>query len=69
MAEYKKSMVIEPPDPPNNLGYANCWEKTPEVVINCIESKHAREVKTVGPCVTKYICRLCRYVYCIDSGD
>jgi rubrerythrin len=62
-------MIVEPPDPPNNLGYANSWEKTPEIVIHCKEKNHAREIKTVASCVTQYICRECGYVYKVDSGD
>lgn len=69
MSKYKKVMVIEPADPPNNLGYANNWKKTPDVVIHCIEQNHTREIKTATSLVTQYICRKCGYVYKVDRGD
>lgn len=53
-----------------DLGYANGWEETPEIVKNCphpIESPYYY-VKTVGNCLTEYGCTECGYKYLVDSS-
>lgn len=54
----------------HDLGYANGWQNgTPEIVRQCREKFHNREVTTVGKCLTQYKCEQCGYVYLIDSSD
>jgi hypothetical protein len=58
---------------PVNLGWANSWEDTPEIVKKCREAKHTRSDVDVGPRnrglehVVK--CTTCNYVYRYDSSD
>ena len=52
-----------------NLGYANGWEKTPEIVKECQGKKHnPPHHKTTMRCVTRVGCEICGYYYHIDSG-
>lgn len=52
-----------------DLGYANGWTETPEIVKKCRENEHVTKKKIIGNCVTQYYCHLCLYTYKIDSGD
>ena len=56
-----------------DLGWANNWRETPEIVKKCRALKHSRTDKDVGPphrglehVVT---CEICGYVYRYDSSD
>ena len=52
-----------------DLGYANGWDKTPEIIKECEQKGHREEVRNVGRCLTEYSCAICGYKYTIDSGD
>ena len=54
-----------------DLGYANGWKETPEIVKNC--RPHPTQhpgyyVKLVGNCLTEYGCTECGYKYLVDSS-
>jgi hypothetical protein len=51
------------------LGYANGWKETPDIVKKCEAKNHKLESKKVGRGVTEYICHKCKYVYFVDSTD
>ncbi len=51
-----------------NLGYANGWGKTPEIVEKCSGKKHVVKSEKAGRCQTKYTCIECGYTYKIDSS-
>jgi hypothetical protein len=59
--------------PMQNLGWANSWSETPDIVKKCQENKHSVSDVDVGPPnrgiehVVK--CVICRYVYRYDSSD
>lgn len=58
---------------PTNLGYANGWSETPEVVKACRQKQHGksgymRETR-LGNCLTQYECGECNYYYRVDSSD
>jgi hypothetical protein len=52
-----------------DLGYANGWGETPEIVKKCWEQDHEREGGNIGRCLSETICRICGYKYKIDSSD
>jgi len=57
-----------------NLGWANNWKETPEVVLKCREQEHPEKGLTEGQadhvrCVSTSTCRLCGYTYKVDSSD
>lgn len=49
-----------------NLGTANLWNKTPEVVKNCTHEKHEQKL---GHCYHQIMCTKCNYTYNINSQD
>ena len=49
-----------------NLGYANGWRKTPDIVNNC---NHEKSYEDVGRCLSKTTCHICKWFYKVDSGD
>ena len=51
-----------------DLGYANRWKETPEIVTKCVEQGHIRFGKTVGKCLHEYRCGACHYKYLVDSS-
>jgi hypothetical protein len=48
-----------------DLGVANGWKETPEVVTNC---DHPKEGRVVGNCFVETWCKICGYVYRVDSS-
>ena len=52
-----------------DLGYANGWGETKEIVDICESLKHKKEIIRIGQCLTQYICRECGYSYKVDSTD
>jgi len=52
-----------------DLGYANGWKGTPEIVQKCSDLGHQQYSKTVGKCLTEYGCEECGYKYLVDSSD
>ncbi len=50
-----------------DLGYANGWKETPEIVKECRE-KHKQRSRTIGNCLHEYYCDKCGYVYKVDSS-
>lgn len=54
---------------PIDLGRANSWIETPEIVKRCLSKKHSPKLTGVGKCLTKVECLFCNYVYIIDSSD
>jgi len=56
-----------------DLGWANGWEQTPELVIECSRKKHPVTSKDIGPPFrgmhNVVTCTICRYVYYTDSSD
>jgi len=57
------------PDHLEHLGYANGWDKTPEIVHECREKGHLGYAGNVGRCLTEYGCEVCGYKYLVDSSD
>lgn len=49
-----------------DLGFANGWKNTPEIVRNCT---HGQYREAVGSCLTEYGCEVCGYKYLVDSSD
>ena len=56
-----------------DLGMANGWRETPEIVLKCKELKHDTTDKDHGPpnrgLDHRVRCRKCNYVYGYDSSD
>jgi len=60
-----------------DLGYANGWRETPEIVEKCGAThdrgdqgeKHRFYSKNVGRCLNEYGCLTCGYKYLVDSSD
>jgi len=51
-----------------DLGYANGWRGTPEIVQKCDEAGHKTDSpKSYQRCVTIVECPICRYRFKIDS--
>lgn len=50
-----------------NLGYANGWKETPELVANC-DHNPRYEKDYAFSCVTHVTCDECGYTYKIDSS-
>jgi hypothetical protein len=51
-----------------DLGYANGWQKTPEIVEHCQKKDHVVEGEVVGNCLVERWCPICDYYYRIDSS-
>lgn len=51
-----------------DLGWANGWTSTPQVVKKCHEQKHDIKTKTQGGVTTTY-CPIDNYMYKTDSSD
>ena len=51
-----------------NLGYANGWKDTPEIVKKCEEMGHKQYHRVVGNCDHEYGCVECGYSYSVDSS-
>jgi hypothetical protein len=49
-----------------DLGFANGWSTTPEIVKNC---PHKVENVTVGRALVKSTCTVCNYHFLSDSSD
>jgi hypothetical protein len=52
-----------------NLGYANEWKKTPDIVEKCEKLKHKVFAIKKGRGLTEYSCDKCKYRYMVDSTD
>jgi hypothetical protein len=50
------------------LGYANGWKETPEIVKKCAELGHKQYHLVVGNCDHEYGCVECGYSYSVDSS-
>jgi hypothetical protein len=50
------------------LGYANGWKDTPEIVKKCAELGHKQYHLVVGNCDHEYGCVECGYSYLVDSS-
>ena len=51
-----------------DLGYANSWSKTPDIVKACEARGHIPEEISRGRCLTEYRCEACGYKYLVDSS-
>ena len=49
-----------------DLGWANGWAETPEIVKNCT---HQQTEVNLGSCVHQVTCVECGFTYKYDSGD
>lgn len=49
-----------------DLGYANSWKETPEIVERC---KCVGWIRNIGRCLNEYGCSICGYKYIVDSSD
>lgn len=49
-----------------DLGWANGWGETPEVVRTC---QHPKVDVAIGSCLHQVTCPECRFTYRYDSGD
>ncbi len=52
-----------------DLGYANGWKDTPDIVKKCHEMGHIQNGRNVGRCLHEYGCGACKYKYLVDSSD
>lgn len=52
-----------------DLGYANGWIETPEIVKKCNQLGHRGYSINRGKCLNEYGCERCGYKYLIDSSD
>ena len=52
-----------------DLGWANGWGETPEVVKKCREAGHSPVEIGLGSCVHQVTCDKCKITYRYDSGD
>jgi hypothetical protein len=53
-----------------NLGTANSWKETPQIVTDCQERNHERIYTTNGGRgITVITCTVCGYTYKVDSTD
>lgn len=57
-----------------DLGWANGWGKTPDIVKDCRDSRekgedHDMQGHSGGRCVSVTTCNTCGYTYRIDSSD
>lgn len=52
-----------------DLGYANGWKETPEIVKECEKKGHVKYSQNVGKCLTEHGCGACHYIYLVDSSD
>lgn len=68
--ELQKMTEIEMEDKTNRrireLGWANGWAETPEIVKNCT---HQQTEVNLGSCVHQVTCVKCGFTYKYDSGD
>lgn len=56
-----------------DLGYANGWKETPEIVKKCNSLRkqdvtHTGWCRRVGNCLHEYGCDVCGYFYLVDSS-
>jgi hypothetical protein len=51
-----------------DLGYANGWRETPEIIKKCKEMGHQQYTHHAGNCLTEYGCGACHYTYLVDSS-
>lgn len=51
-----------------DLGWANGWKATPEVVSKCLEAGHKRDDWEMGRCDHEIRCDICGYRYRMDSS-
>lgn len=59
----------KPWPPQKNLGWANGWDKTPDVVEHCHRQGHKVKSEETGRCTHRYHCDICGYAYMVDSSD
>lgn len=52
-----------------DIGMANGWTETPELVKRCANKMHPVTKLNLGRCLTEVRCDICRYVYKVDSSD
>jgi hypothetical protein len=53
-----------------DLGYANGWAETPEIIKNCRQhNNHKIHSKKIGRCIHQTTCETCDYTYKVDSSD
>lgn len=52
-----------------DLGWANGWDKTPDVVEHCHKQGHKVKSEETGRCTHRYHCDICGYAYMVDSSD
>ena len=48
-----------------DLGVANGWKKTPDIVEKC---EHPKEGRVIGNCFMELWCPICGYIYQVDSS-
>lgn len=51
-----------------NLGYANSWADTPDIVKACEAKGHTPDKVNLGNCLNEYRCEACGYLYKVDSS-
>lgn len=51
-----------------DLGYANGWGDTPEIVQKCNQLGHKQYEKPVGRYLHECGCGACHYFYLVDSS-
>lgn len=51
------------------LGIANSWKETPEILKECRKQNHVIVSKNLGRCYNQYCCTICNYHYTVDSSD
>ncbi len=64
MSEHNTAAVWQSKD----LGYANGWSETPEIIKECEKQHHKQYSHNVGNCLTEYGCGACKYSYMVDSS-
>jgi len=56
-----------------DLGWANGWVETPDIVKKCEELKHVTSDIDYGPphrgLEHRVVCKICNYIYYYDSSD
>lgn len=57
------------PQPWRDFGCANGWIQNPPAYDECMAAKHVVRGKTVGRCLTRYSCDICRISFEFDSSD
>lgn len=52
-----------------DLGYANGWNSTPQIIKECKAKGHKIHNETIGRCLERSWCEECGFEFRVDSGD